>query len=611
MRGVLFHEPEAPGPGTLGGWSQGKDGGSSPEAMLFPHALKFLPWLVQGGVALGPVWHRGSCLLLWDGYTKDFQEGAAPSGSGRKTSQVHALMEGLQRQGWEFLKKLDGPFRLVWVDLSSGDWIMARGPQGLRPLFWLETEQGLFFGRDIPSLVDLLGFVPEPNWERIPEYLVFQDLAGGETLFRHVMELLPGQVIRGRVGCKGFRASKLDLVPQGGFSNCCSGPEGARHAIFEAIRATLPQDRNYPLGLFLSGGVDSSLLAWTLIDLGGQIHRSFTITCPGYRYDEGPFAKMVAQQLELVWEAIPLDPASFSTSWAWALESSGLPMISTNQVPWWILCQKAAGFGIQEVFSGEGADGWISGGLYDDEIEALRLAAGDPGQQAAIAILCKTHTLNHPTLVQEILDLPLDLTSRIRLWEECCNDSPGAPPEDVSVLYHVRTVGHRLLTRANLVAQAHGVNLRLPFLHKQFVSWVRSLPWEQRSPHGVRKAPLKALCASKWGAQLAYRRKIGFPFPLRTWIRDAADPRLRNWREMLLAPETLGRPMYRRPALEKEVRARLEGARRPVDWLLWSLINLELWLRWVESHGQRVQRNGLLPPSQGSGAFHEVPEGAG
>lgn len=545
---------------------------------------------------MGPVWKRGSCLLVWEGGLGEAQGGWSQEGSTPEMQEVQALMDGILKEGWNFLEGAWGPFRLLWVDLRTNVWIMARAPQGLKPLFWSLSQEGMFFAQDIPSLLDLLPRLPEPDWKRVPEYMVFQNVAAGNTLYQGVRELLPGEVVLGSLSTgetalrtlwPGWLKSLFERTP--------SENPGARQALWEAIQKGLSREPVAPKGLFLSGGVDSALLAWGLkeLELSKPPH-CFTVTCPGYVHDEAPFAHRVARELELPWEPIPLEPSVFSKSWEEAVSAAGLPLSSTNQVVWWILCKAASEYGLKRVFSGEGADGWISGGLYQEEKEALLLAGEDPEKTHQVVINSRTHLLNDPLLVQKVLQEPLDLEPRRGLWKKCLQDHPQAHPLEKAGFYHVRTVGHRLLTRADLAATAHGLGLELPFLEQGFLSWLGSLDWEARNPPGQNKAPLKSLCAMRFGAHLAYRRKIGFPFPIRTWIRDSQDARLRDYRNILLEAPAMGRPVYSRANLEKEIRARLDGKARPADWLLWSLVNLELWLRWLE---KRRRGPGVQGPS--------------
>lgn len=566
----------------------------APEGSSQPQSLQWVAWFAQDGISLGPVWRRGSQLLAWEGSLGAPQERESAQSSGPCSDDVQTLMNELPRQGWRFLEGNWGPFRLVWLDMSQGTWIMARAPQGLKPLFWFASRQGLFFAQDIASLLDLMPFLPEPDWKRVPEYMVFQSVAAGNTLYQGVRELLPGELVLGDLFSGETRS--LSLWP-GWLEHCqemaLMAKGGAKESLWAAIRTSLMRESGASRGLFLSGGVDSALLAWGLKELDSWTPcPCMTVTCPGYRHDEGPFASKVVQELELPWEPIELSPWSFSRAWQQAIEKTAMPLTSTNQVIWWILCEAAQGLRVKRIFSGEGADGWLSGGLYQHEREALYLLGNDFEKTAPIVVNCRTHTLNDPLLVQRVVEQPLDLSPRCGIWKQCL-ESPQ--PDDLmekAVLYHVRTVGQRLLTRAELVAQTRSLSLELPFLNEMFLVWSRSLGWEARNPRGIGKEPLKELCSQRFGLELAYRKKIGFPFPLRTWIRDSRDYNLEKYRQMLLETK---RPIYSQKHLEKEVKARLSKSLRPVDWLLWSLINLELWLGWLEQKKEHFRSLGFSP----------------
>lgn len=536
--------------------------------------------------AFGPSVRAGDLVLQWDGRIYN-------SASIRKslllppgTPEPIIVLRGLHKEGQSFLKRINGPFALSVLDLAEGTWTLARGWHGLRPLYWFESHEGIAFATDLRTLFRCPWVSREPHWEKIPEYLVFDHVAGGETLYRRVRELLPGQVLSGRLGDHTATLSKLPFtfpIPREGLDDQGLSTQIQR-ALKGATARLLAHTSDDPPTLFLSGGIDSSLLAEAMADnrrAMGTI--SATVTCPGYRHDEATFARAVREALGLPGTEIPLTPSLFASAWQESIRSLRAPLTSTNQVPWWLLCQWAKENDRPSVFAGEGVDGWFSGGLYDEEREAVaQLWENDPVEAGRRVIFCRTHRLNDPALVQSITTIPLDLGPRWAIWKEARENASIHSPDDAAVLYHIATVGNRLLTRADLVATCHGVELNLPFLEETWVRQVLSTPFCKRNPHGIRKHPMKVLCARRWGGTFAYRKKIGFPFPIRTWIRDAPVPLLERWRKMTLEPRTLGREIYRRDALEREIMLRIRGPKKPMDWLLWGIVNLELWLRDME-----------------------------
>ncbi len=453
-------------------------------------------------------------------------------------------------------------------------------------MYWFESRDGIAFARDLSTLFRCPWVSREPNWEKVPEYLVFDHVAGGETLYRRVRVLLPGQVLSGRLGDHDATLTRLPLslpVPMEDLDDQELARQAER-ALKGATARLLAHTTADSLALFLSGGIDSALLAEALTDnRRSRGTTAVTVTCPGYRHDEAPFARAVREALDLPGTEIPLTPSAFASAWEDSVRALHAPLTSTNQVPWWLLCRWARENHRPSVFAGEGADGWFSGGLYEEERENLaRLWEDDPTQAGQGVIFCRTHRLNDPAVVHRITTLPLDVGPRWALWKEARDNAPGRSPDDAAMLYHIATAGDRLLTRADLVAACHGVELKLPFLDQTWLRWVLSIPFRLRNAGGVRKHPMKALCARRWGEAFAYRRKIGFPFPIRTWIRDAPSPILERWRRMILEPRTLGRAIYRGDALEREITLRLRGLIKPADWLLWGIVNLELWLRDME-----------------------------
>jgi asparagine synthase (glutamine-hydrolysing) len=539
---------------------------------------------INGRMGWGPSWRWASWVLQWDGEIYDRAPMLERLNLPPDTEDPFLFLKGWQTGGLDFLQSINGPFALALWELEEQTWLLIRGRQGLRPVFWYESQEGIAFAQDLQILFRCPWVRCEPNWPRIPEYLVFDHTAGGETLYSGVKELLPGEILR-----HSFSEAQTTqrhfghalLAPNSTFEDQDLS-QRTETMLQDAVDKLGARGREENRAVFLSGGVDSALLGRAL-SMQDPMIPCLTVTCPGYKYDESAFARSVRSDLNLPGVEIPLEPAPFAAGWLESIEKLLYPLTSTNQVPWWLLCREAKRQGCSVVFAGEGADGWLAGGLYDDELETIRRSwQVDSEKVASLVVCCKTHILNDPRLVENILRVPLDLERRRDMWTDIRQGNEDRSIEDLTLLYHVRTTGHRLLTRADLVATCHGIDLRLPYLEDEWLRWSLSIPFSVRNPDGVRKWPLKVLCAQQWGEEFAYRKKIGFPFPLRTWIQTGENRNLKSWVQMLTDKTARKRDLYRSEILEHEVTLRLTGKIRPADWLLWSLVNLELWLRTLE-----------------------------
>ena len=546
-------------------WEDQKEGG-----ILYPRLRK-------EGLHLEPAYKKGQGILVSD------ELGRCSEGKPQKGDfPLEHLLDGLGKGQKALLEDIREPFRFFFLDSRSGTWLLARSPDEARPLYWSDDGQSLAFADTARDVLELKGIHPEPNWAAIPEYLVFQDVAGSNTLFRGVKSVPPGTLFKGRLGAKRVEEESLW---SGWLQGLREEPIGdPREALLGALEAMI-SELDGRVGIFLSSGVDSSLIAWGLKELGLEEIEALTVTCPGYRYDEGPQAQALSAQLGISWTPIVLEPSRFSSAWKEAISSSLMPMVSTNQIPWWLMCEEAAKRDLLCWFSGEGCDSWTSGGHKEEELRELEEASSlGPENLVSKAVRPKAHLLNDPGKIEEILEVPLDLSARFATWSDCMETIPHGTIRDVALLYHVRTVGRRLLERASVVASAHGVEVKMPFLHRRFLQFAASTPWDKKNKPGRSKSPLKDLCLRALGEDIPSRRKVGFTFPLRTWIRDSSEPSISGLREVLLEPRTLRRPIYRSEIVH-ELDLRIKGVLRPCDWLLWSILNLELWLRELERHG--------------------------
>ncbi len=537
------------------------------------------PRLREEGIDLEPAYKKGNGIIVSD----ELRKGLGGKLRKKGDCSLEHLLQGLMREQETLLEDIREPFRFFFLDERSGTWLLARSPDEARPLHWSDEGQSLAFGDTAIDVLELKGIHPEPNCLAIPEYLVFQDVAGSNTLLKGVKSVPPGTLLKGRLGAKTVEEKSLWSGWLQGIRREAIGDP--REALLGALQAMV-SELDGRVGLFLSSGVDSSLIAWGLKELGVEDIEAITVTCPGYRYDEGPQAEALSAELGISWSPIVLEPSRFSSTWKKAISSSLMPMVSTNQIPWWLMCEEAAKRDLVYWFSGEGCDSWTSGGHKEEELRELEEAVSlGPGPLVSKAIRPKAHLLNDPKKIEEILDIPLDVSARFATWSDCLEAIPDGTIRDVALLYHVRTVGRRLLERASMAASAHGVEVKLPFLHRKFLQYAASTPWDKKNQPGRSKSPLKDLCLQALGEDIPSRRKVGFTFPIRTWIRDSSEPFISGLRELLLDSRTLRRPIYRARLLH-ELDARIKGVLRPSDWLLWSILNLELWLRELETHSR-------------------------
>jgi asparagine synthase (glutamine-hydrolysing) len=543
--------------------------------------------LVSEGLALGPGLRKGDHHLQLSGEMLNRHSLRMLLRLPADVTDHELVLKGLERFGVDFLRRINGPFCIAWYNTKDGLLTLARGIAGLRPLWWYEGEHILLFSKELPSLLDLPQVPVEPQPERIAEYMVFQNVAAGNTLYRGIMELLPGEVLIWGPSHPSRRM--LNLLPplEERPSGPAGGSEGLKSTAWKVLRAAVKRSieampSRVSASIFLSGGVDSSLMALLLRSEAPLLPlKAMTVSSPGYKHDESTYAKRVAARLGIQWMEIPLDAGKFAARWVEIVQRLRLPLISTNQVPWWLLCGESSDTDTLTAFCGEGADGWISGGLYGGELQELRRNwKRRPHLCGRTVVLCRMHLLNNPQLICELLDVKLDLEPRLALWERIRSVNGRTSPESLASVYHVLTFGDRLLVRADMAASCHGLQLALPFMDLKWIGWVSSLPFHLRNPRGEKKAFLKELCATALDPTLAYRRKIGFTFPIRTWIRDSSCCEMRDLKGILTDRTTLSRGLYRRKELVRAVEERLRGKGKiQQDWLLWSLINVELWLR--------------------------------
>jgi asparagine synthase (glutamine-hydrolysing) len=331
--------------------------------------------------------------------------------------------------------------------------------------------------------------------------------------------------------------------------------------------------------VFLSGGVDSSILVALfrkgILEEGDQI-TTYSLSLPGYDQDEWPYAKQIIDQFRCLAHELPFGPEPMAEAWPRLIGFFKEPLTSTNSISWYLTAGMSPKESHLRIFSGEGADGLFSGGLYKSEIDSIDNGAVVEDQGV---IFCQSHVLNPPDLIKGIMETGLKIDERERIWEKAKKRHSDLPVEYAQIAYHLRTTGNRLLTRVERMASAHRVSLLLPYMDNEVVRLILSIPYEVNNRDGIKKYPLKKVGEGLFGKALSFRRKVGFPFPIRGWLRDRQGKGFEELVEMLFEKRTLTRGIYREKVFKKELERRTTGEVKPMDWLLWSAINVELWFR--------------------------------
>ena len=517
------------------------------------------------------------------------------------------IAHAYEEYGDRFVSELDGMFALALWDQRTGKLILARDRLGKKPLFVAEHSDGtLSFASELGSLLLDERIRREVDPEGLAEYLQYGYVPSPRTMLRHVTKLEPGTMLTWTPSGAVTRERywQLDFEPKHRLSYEQALEEFEQRSL-EAVRARLISD--VPLGLFLSGGVDSSYVLAQMIRAGAADVQTFAIGFPDDRYDERSHAARIAARLGSTHHEAVVEPTDLVQMLPELVHHYGEPFADPSMVPTFYLARWARQR-ITVALTGEGGDE-LFGGYYRHQAARVagysdRLPAG-VRRRAVDGARWLGSERAHPMSTRHkayrfLRSVALDPGQRYAEWtavlsaQERAALSPGlsqaAPFDPPGVAREpldralatdlARSMPDQLLFKMDIATMASSLEARAPLLDYRLVEWAARLPSSFKQRGRSRKRLISDALSRHVPAELFNRPKMGFTAPIPGWLRGELYELMTD---TLLGPTSRSRGIVDGAAvgrLVSEHRAGVEHTRG-----LWSLLMLELW------HQEFIDRN--------------------
>lgn len=454
------------------------------------------------------------------------------------------------------LERLNGMFAFVIVDLRTGDMHIARDHFGVKPMYFARHGSTLLFASEAKSITAWPGFPREIDPAMLDEHLLFRFNAGSGFLLRGIEQLRPGHRIR--VTADGdVRIHRYYDLPD-------SHPEAMNEAeavdrftetFAAAVKRQLTSDRK--VGLQLSGGIDSSLIASFARDRHDQQMEAFSIVFDDQSMSESNWINIVAPATRTISYCYPLTANYFLDSLARASWHYDAPINIANSIGLFLLAENAVKH-VTVVLNGDAADELMGG------YRRFFLAAMRPLIKPLMPLL--RHAPQLGAKLARNFDMPAGLdsecwfiaaTSAMRDWQvkELRPDADTTEPRerrrsvfregrsgflDNCLKYEMQTFMVELLVRQDKMTMAHSLESRVPFLDRTLVELALRLPRHLKFTRRIgsqamdkgTKVLLKRVAEKRFGPEFAYRRKAGFAVPLGEYFRTSRFQSV--WQESLL-----------------------------------------------------------------------------
>ena len=484
-----------------------------------------------------------SLVVVFNGEIYNFQalreELTAAGHTFATRSDTEVLLHGYEQWGREMLGRLRGMFTFAIWDRREKTLFCARDHFGIKPLYYYRSEAGeLLFGSEIKSFLDHPGFRKELNEDQLSLYLSYQYSPGEDTFFRGVKKLLPAHWMEWKDGRLTVqRYWKPAFTPD-------EGPALAdwERAISDAMKESVAAHKiaDVEVGSFLSSGVDSSYMA----ALAG-VDKTFTVGFANKQYDETDYAREFSAHIGVKNHAYRITPEEYWANLGRIQYHMDEPLADAASVALYFVNREAAKQ-VKVCLSGEGADEFFGG--YNIYKEPFTVSWYDRlplwlrrGVGALAALLPPVPGVNF--LVRRGRPLEERYIGNTNLMGErqkrrlLKKYTGRILPTDLSRPYFEDTRGQDPVTRmetcdlnlwmvgdillkADKMSMANSLELRVPFLDRKVFELACRIPTRCKVNASQTKIAMRGAAEMTIPAKTADKKKLGFPVPVRAWLRE-------------------------------------------------------------------------------------------
>jgi len=587
---------------------------------------------IEGGIGLG---HRrlsivdvaaghqpmtnedGSLQITYNGEIynhADFRQELEERGHVYRTHcDTETILHLYEEHGEGCVNFLRGMFAFAIWDKRKRELFIARDRLGVKPLYYAHTDDGsLYFGSEIKTLFQANALKPEINFTALPDYLANHATSGEETLYRGVKRLLPGHTLT-------WRDDKVEIKKYWDVSFVKADTTGRsdRDYIAEwdemfrtSVRLRLMAD--VPLGMFLSGGIDSSAIAAVMSGLVDEPIKTFSVAFAEREANELAYARIVAQAYKTNHHEVVVSPEEFFNALPKLVWHEDEPIAHPSSVALYFVSLLASQH-VKVVLTGEGSDELLAGyGRYRKTV--LNLSLGGRYRSLTPSLVrgavhggIKTLPASRirQKLLRSFLSVEPDIESiyfdnfavfprvmqdgllttiareRIGTIDPYAGVRSALSQTDAKSLLDrllyadIKTYLHELLMKQDQMSMATSIESRVPFLDHKLVEFTCSLPEHLKLRGGTTKYILREAMKDVLPQEILSRSKMGFPVPIGTWFRG---PYRSIIDEYVLGERASSRGVFNATVVRDLVNRHQSGTENH-DERLWALVNFEIWQR--------------------------------
>jgi asparagine synthase (glutamine-hydrolysing) len=571
----------------------------------------------------------GSLWIAYNGEIYNFQElrrGLEEKGHRFESrTDTEVIVHAFEEYGIDCVQRLNGMFAFAIWDRNARELVLVRDRLGIKPLYYHESARGLVFASEIKALLEVPEISREINPQALYHYVGYEFVPAPDTMFAQIRKLPPGHFLRYKNG-RTQVSRYWDVRFHHENRPLAETHARMREILTESVRKRLISD--VPLGVFLSGGLDSSAVVALMSHCGVSPLRTFSIGYDDPSFSELNYARVIARQFGTVHEELiiqPVTPELIETA-VWHLDE---PMTDLSTIPLYLISERARRQ-VKVCLSGEGGDevlvgydrfkaskadryysilpAWLRRGVI---LPLLRQIPDQAQKKGAINVLKRFLEGNALPLEGRHMrwqyfgsgdgDVSLfadsvrpridpDPFAPIRATERDCNSGDRLDREIYIDLKF--TMPDSVLMKVDKMSMAHALEVRVPFLDYEFVEFCATIPGPLKLAGFKTKAVFREAMAGILPPHILNRGKQGYSFPIKNWLRQD----LRDYMIDVLTNSRLISEMFDAGRVRGLIDEHL-AYRANHNHILWALMNVSIWHRLFIDPGA-----GQKHPSPAAGA---------
>ncbi len=448
----------------------------------------------------------------------------------KKHSDTEVLLKGLNTEYIDFLHKTNSMFGLAYFNKSNQILTLARDRIGIKPVYYIETESVFAFASTITplALISRKNF----NYQKVDQFYLNRAFKAPDTILDDVFELEAGSYLEfdtknnySKTSTKWWERDKTENL----FNDENEIIETIEQLLTDSIKDRLVAD--VPVGLFLSGGVDSSLVAALTSKQTSNLN-AFTVSFYDKRFDESKYAKLICDQFGLRYNEIKVNANDFLDNISNWIEIQDDIVADPAALLLHKLSQYANSLDYRVLLAGEGADELFAGYNSYKYFNWSKMINNQLGWIPLIEKSKKFYKKNskkYHFLGNSLKDPKFYGTAMIFEPHLLTQLLPGSKTEDFFSVNDLKQamdldikdrLPNDVLTRSDRSTSGASIELRVPFLSHQLVNYSSKIESKLFMKSKTPKYLIKKLATKYLDKEFVYRKKVGFDLPLQSWISN-------------------------------------------------------------------------------------------